>query len=379
MNQPHKQIRVLHLTDYGAPYEGNFVASLRALEHRLNAHGEVMFYVFPRRSGSVVWTQNMMKEKENVLLIKNDGFIAYMLQVRRLLIENNITVLHEHFIHYQQKFAALIACLICGHRVKTVLHLHNHIELPSSPLRRLPHLLQFSSVSRFVCCSKSVADHLIADRVSPDRVAIAENAIAFNRLDAFDPDMRQSLHLNDSTKVALMFGYNFEVKGVDLALEAMRLLRERTGMDAVLAVVLSSRRDDVQAKICAQLGVKTLPEWVRLFPPREEVGSYYRMADVFLSPSRQEGFCYALVEAAYCLTPVLASAIDAQKDLALPQDAFFPSQDSVALSNAIEKVFSEPASSKRIDMLTAAKKRVVETYSLACWAETVAGVYEEIV
>ena len=24
---------VLHLTDYGAPYEGNFVASLRALEH----------------------------------------------------------------------------------------------------------------------------------------------------------------------------------------------------------------------------------------------------------------------------------------------------------------------------------------------------------
>ena len=320
MQNPKQNFTVLHLTDYGAPYEGNFVASLRALEQRLNAEGAGMAYEFPRRSSDVPWTQEMMRQKSNVYLIERDGFFAYLRQIRRLLKETGATILHEHFIHYPQKLAALIAAHTCGHRVKIVLHLHNHLTIPRSPVKRLPHVLLFRSVSRFVCCSRSVAEHLIADGVARNRVRVAENAIAFARLDSFDPRVRDSLSLPPDAKLALLFGYDFENKGVDFAVEAMRQLRNRTHLPVVLAIVLSSRREEVQAKILSQLGADTLPEWIYLLPPREDVASYYHMADVFLSPSRQEGFCYALVEAAYCLTPVLASAIDAQKDLALPQE-----------------------------------------------------------
>ena len=323
MPKNSKQFVALHVTDYGAPYEGNFVASLRALEARLNRVGSSMVYVFPRRSSDVVWTQAMMREKPNVFLVKSDGFFAYARQIRELLRQSGATILHEHFIHYKQKLAALLAAKTCGHRVKTVLHLHNHIELPKSPLLRLPHLLQFASVARFVCCSESVAAHLVRDGVEKARVRVAENAIAFERLDHFDPNLRDTLSLPQSAKLALMFGYNYEGKGVDIAVEAVRLLRERANQPACLAIVLSSHREEVQAKICAQLSLPELPEWILLLPPREDVASYYHMADVFFSPSRQEGFCYALIEAAYCRTPVLASAIDAQRDLALPQEAFF--------------------------------------------------------
>ena len=378
MSNRSTQFTVLHLTDYGAPYEGNFVASLRALEARLNQAGSGMAYVFPRRSGDVAWTQAMMREKSNVYLIQNDGFFAYARQIRRLLRESEATILHEHFIHYKQKLAALLAANTCGHRVKTVLHLHNHIELPSSPLRRLPHLLQFSSVASFVCCSDSVAAHLARDGVNPSRIRVAENAIAFERLDRFNPNLRKTLSLPQDAKLALMFGYNYEVKGVDIAVDAVRLLRERSSQPVYLCVALSSRREEVRAKICAQLGLAELPEWIILLPPREDVASYYRMADVFLSPSRQEGFCYALIEAAYCLTPVLASAIDAQRDLALPQEAFFPPQDANALSEALARVFAEPDSPQRAEKLRLAGGRVVETYSLSHWAEQVAAVYEEI-
>ena len=378
MSNGNKQFAVLHVTDYGAPYEGNFVASLRALEARLNQAGSGMVYVFPRRSGDVAWTQAMMREKSNVYLIQNDGFLGYTRQVRRLLRESGATILHEHFIHYKQKLAALLAANTCGHRVKTVLHLHNHIELPSSPLRRLPHLLQFSSVARFVCCSESVAAHLARDGVNLSRIRVAENAIAFERLDRFNPNLRKTLSLPQDAKLALMFGYNYEVKGVDIAVDAVRLLRERSSQPVYLCVALSSRREEVRAKICAQLGLAELPEWIILLPPREDVASYYRMADVFLSPSRQEGFCYALIEAAYCHTPVLASAIDAQRDLALPQEAFFPPQDANALSEALARVFAEPDSPQRAEKLRLAGGRVVETYSLSHWAEQVAAVYEEI-
>jgi len=378
MSQKNEGLSVLHLTDYGAPYEGNFVASLRALERRLSETGARTSYVFPRRSASVPWSQAMAREKDNVFFIERDGFSAYMRQIRRLLIERHVTVLHEHFIHFPQKMAALLACLTCGHRVKTVLHLHNHIVLPKSPLLRLPHLLHFRFVSRFICCSRSVADHLIADGVPKDRIAIAENAIAFARLDAFDPDARRALDLPDGVKLALMFGYNYEVKGVDIAVEAVRILHARGDLPVVLAIVLSSRMEEVRAKICALLGLDVLPDWIKLLPPREDIASYYHMADVFLSPSRQEGFCYALVEAAYCQTPVLASAIDAQKDLALPQEAFFPPQDSAAQAEAMRRILTRLDAPESRAQLVRAKQRVVDSYSLSRWVEAVANVYREI-
>jgi len=372
-----KNRTVLHLTDYGAPYAGNFIASLRALEELLGESGGTMVYALPPRAGERGWAQEMA-QSHDVRFLKKGGFFSYARQVRRLLRETGAHILHEHFIHFSEKLAALLACAACGRRVRVVLHLHSHVELPRNPLLRLPHMLYFSTVSRFVCCSASVAAHLIADGVPKERVRVAENAIAFGRLDAFDPSVRASLGLPDGAKLALMFGYNYEVKGVDLAVEAVRLLRERESVSAVLAIVLSSRTEEVRARICAQLNTPDVPDWILLLPPREDVGSYYRMADVFLSPSRQEGFCYALVEAAYSRTPVLASAIDAQRDLALPRGAFFPPRDAAALSGALWRALCESGTPEREAALDQTKERVTRTYALSRWAERVRAAYEEI-
>ena len=368
---------ILHLTDYGAPYAGNFIASLTALESLLDSNEAKTVYVLPSRASDRVWAQEMA-QTHDVRFLKNGGFFSYLRQVRGLLKETNADVLHEHFIHFSEKLAAWFASKTCGHRVKTVLHLHNHIELPKSPLLRLPHMLYFRSVSRFVCCSESVAAHIIADGVTKERVRVAQNAIAFERLDCFDSSVRASLHLPQQAKLALMFGYNYSIKGVDLAVNAVRLLREREGLPVTLAVALSSNLEQVRLRICAELGVSDVPDWILLLPPREDVSSYYRMADVFLSPSRQEGFCYALVEAAYCRTPVLASAIDAQKDLALPKSAFFPPEDVEALASALLRVLSEEHTASRAQALEQAGERVRQTYALSRWAERVLAAYLEI-
>ncbi len=368
---------VLHLTDYGAPYAGNFIASLCALERLLAERGGRMVYALPPRAREREWAHQMAQEHD-VRFLARGGFFAYARQVRSLLQETGAGILHAHFIHSSEKLAAWLACRTCGHSVRTVLHLHNHIDLPKNPLLRLPHLLYFRSVSRFICCSESVAAHLIADGVDPSRVRVAENAIAFERLERFDPALRETLPVPDGAKLALMFGYNYRVKGVDLAVEAVRQLREREGMPVTLAIVLSSRAEEARQAVCAQLGAKELPGWVLPLPPREDVASYYHAADVFLSPSRQEGFCYALVEAAYCRTPVLASAIDAQRDLALPQSAFFPPQDAGALCSAMLRVLGEPASPSRLAALEEAGARVFRAYSLSRWAERVCAAYDEI-
>lgn len=377
MSESTQNRTVLHLTDYGAPYAGNFIASLIALERLLSESGGKTVFVLPPRANERDWAHEMAKTHD-VRFVQKGGFFSYMNQVRRLLKETNAAILHEHFIHFSEKIAAWLAIQTCGHRVKTVLHLHNHITLPKNPLLRLPHKLYFHSVSRFVCCSASVAAHLIADGLPKERVRVAENAIAFERLDHYDAHVRASLQLPERAKLALMFGYNYAVKGVDLAVEAVSQLREREGLPVLLAIVLSSSMEEVHARICAQLGLNDVPDWILLLPPREDVASYYHMADVFLSPSRQEGFCYALVEAAYCRTPVLASAIDAQKDLALPKSSFFPPENAAALSSAIHRVLSEEHSSSRALSLEQAGARVKQIYALSSWAARVCAAYAEI-
>ncbi|PKM41330.1 MAG: hypothetical protein CVV04_02445 [Firmicutes bacterium HGW-Firmicutes-9] len=377
MQQASGQHTVLHLTDYGAPYAGNFFASLSALESLLDESSIKTVYVLPARAADRAWAQEIANTKD-IRFLRKGRFFSYLFQVRQFLRDTNADILHEHFIHFSEKIAAWLATRTCGHRVKTVLHLHNHITLPKNKLLRLPHMLYFRSVSRFVCCSESVAAHLVADGVAKDRVRVAENAIAFERLDRYDSNVRKTLGLPDRAKLALMFGYDYEGKGVDFAVEAVRQLRERESFPVTLAVVLSSRLEEVRSRICAQLCLPDVPDWILLLPPREDVASYYHMADVFLSPSRQEGFCYALIEAAYCRTPVLASAIDAQKDLALPQSAFFPPRDATALSKAMLRVLSEEDTPSRAQMLEQAGERVRKTYALSRWAELVCAVYSEI-
>lgn len=378
MRRKNAYDNVLHLTDYGAPYEGNFVSSLRALEAKLNGEGRAMTYVFPPRAVDRPWAQEMARAKPNVHILAPGGFFSYMRQVRHLLSETQAGILHVHFIHYREKIASLLAARTCGHRVKLVVHLHNHLDLPKNFLRALPQRLYLAQAEQFVCCSASVANRLIRDGIPQKKVVVAENAIAFERLDESIPLTLDALGWPAEAKTALIFGFDFYRKGVDFAVEAVRQLREEQEKNVVLAVVLSSRKEEAERNILRQLGAGSLPDWIRLLPPRSDVGSYYRFADVFLSPSREEGFCYALVEAVYCKTPVVASAIDAQKDLRLPESAFCVPGDAKSLAEAILRQLEQARSEGRDAELEEAKRRVVAAYSLSAWADAVALSYRNL-
>lgn len=337
-----------------------------------------MTYVFPPRAADRPWAQEMTKAKPNVRILAPGGFFSYMRQVRRLLKDTNSGVLHVHFIHYREKIASLLAARTCGHRVKLVVHLHNHLDLPKNFLRALPQRLYLAQADRFICCSASVASRLIRDGISEKKVVVAENAIAFERLDESVPLTHAGLGLPTGAKTALIFGFDFYRKGVDIAVEAVRQLREDRGRNTALAVVLSSRKEEAERNILCLLGLEHMPEWIRLLPPRSDVGSYYRFADVFLSPSREEGFCYALVEAVYCKVPVVASAIDAQKDLHLPEQAFCVPGNVSSLADAISLQLDLPSKPVFEQTLEDAKRRVVAAYSLSAWADAVALSYRNL-
>jgi glycosyltransferase involved in cell wall biosynthesis len=130
-------------------------------------------------------------------------------------------------------------------------------------------------------------------------------------------------------------------------------------------IVLAANFDAVRSRIEAMFG--RVPAWVELLPPTDNVAAYYRMAEVFISPSREEGLPYALIEAAYCGLRLVASDIGGQTALGIPGLAHFESEDPRGLYEALKAGNSTPA--------VEARDYVVKRFRLEKWVRDIVGLY----
>jgi glycosyltransferase involved in cell wall biosynthesis len=119
-----------------------------------------------------------------------------------------------------------------------------------------------------------------------------------------------------------------------------------------------------------------MPEWVKLTPARSDVAAYYFIADIFLSSSREEGFCYALVEAAYIKTPIVASDIPGQNELStIPHSLFYDAQKPGSLREAVLSVLNwdEAERKQKTDQ---AREYVIKDFDVDKWEEKVIEIYK---
>jgi glycosyltransferase involved in cell wall biosynthesis len=104
------------------------------------------------------------------------------------------------------------------------------------------------------------------------------------------------------------------------------------------------------------------------FQERDELGALYRNASLFVLPSVQEGLPIAALEAANLDTPVLLSDIQANRDIDLPQQCYFPVGNVAALRRKLEA----PHQTYRVDRRAIAQRfdwLVVARQTQALYAE----------
>ena len=103
-----------------------------------------------------------------------------------------------------------------------------------------------------------------------------------------------------------------------------------------------------------------------ILEPRNDIATYYRNADLFISAAREEGFCYAIPEAMYCGTLVISSDIDGiPRDI--PDLILFESENVDELSEAIEGVYSKKYKFDKKNV----KKYLEDNYSVDAWAKKI--------
>ena len=356
---------VLHFADFRSPCRGNFINSLEALREAAKAHGWDTVYVFPAATAKRDWAQEL-GEQATVYYLPG-RFLADLRLMRRVIKRHGVTLIHQHF--YKLPYVLLFDLATFGRGIPQLIHLHCALHIHKGVARVIEKLLLRKKT--FIGCSEKLTDD--ARHYYPKNPAFtAKNAIFFPRLEQFEPLDKAALGLRANAKTLMLFGFLYEVKGVDLALEALDELN-RTGDDADLILILTSHREEIRQKIERRFGI--IPDWLRLLPPRNDIASYFRLCDLFLAPSRSEGLPYSVLEAAWLKVPLVLSDIPAHTALALPCASYFPSGDAAAFIEKIRHILHFPPPEAE---LTAQSEAVYRVYRLEEWTKTVLNIYENI-
>lgn len=184
-------------------------------------------------------------------------------------------------------------------------------------------------------------------------------------------EIRQKLNLKQK-KVCLFLGWDSKRKGIDIAIQAAQKLYQED-KSWVLAVVGYGENPSVEVirKLEQLSGVCDFETFVRFLPSTEDMFSYHKMSDVYLSASRKEAFSYGILEAISQNTPVVVSDIEGTK-WATGYDKHFEyaTENSDDCKNAILKAY---------DMRAADSNNIkfIEKYSIDLWIDSILKVYKD--
>ena len=209
-------------------------------------------------------------------------------------------------------------------------------------------------------------------RLPPGAVTIVPNPI--------DPDewtpgdraaARAALDLPADVPIACWHGrVQVELKGLDVLVEAWRIVcAERPGVDLRLLLCGGQHGEDRGSPRLRRLisaaglrGVHWRDEYVL---DRAVLRRRLAAADVFVFPSRHEGFAVAPMEAMACGRPVVASDAPGVADLLAGGEqaggVVVPREDPRALATALGRLLDDRALAVRLG--EAARRRAVERYS----------------
>lgn len=154
-------------------------------------------------------------------------------------------------------------------------------------------------------------------------------------------------------------------KGYDKVIESLPALRKRY---PALQYILAGQYDETEkARLYTIIQRLKLQDCVRLtgFVPDEELIDHYRLADVFVMPSKKEGFGLVFIEAMACGTPAIGGNQDGSVEALRPNElglAVDP-DDLEAITGAIDRMLSVPPDPATL------QRKVMETFGYQQYRE----------
>jgi phosphatidyl-myo-inositol dimannoside synthase len=156
---------------------------------------------------------------------------------------------------------------------------------------------------------------------------------------------REPRHRAPRARIVSVTGLYQRDKGVDVLLEAARLMRER-GRDFTLDVVGDGPLRDELAAAAREAGLGDVVTFVGALPGPPAVMDFLDHGDVYVLPSLSEGLPRALLEAMARGLPCVSTAVGGIPEV-LDDEWLVPAGDAAALAEALGRAIDDPAAAAR--------------------------------
>jgi glycosyltransferase involved in cell wall biosynthesis len=290
-------------------------------------------------------------------------------ELRRFLRQQHIQIV-QTFFESSDLWAGFVtktmskAKLIWSRRDMGILRTHKH---------HIPYRLMASAPDAVFAVSEQVRQHCIeVDRIDPTRVQTIYNGLNLSDWNTVSRPAKAPGELLVTT-----IGNIRRVKGHDVFIKAAASIVPRFPK-----VSFSIAGEVLEPDYFAEL--QTLIRDLNLSNRFDFVGGitnlreHLSMADIFVLPSRSEGFSNAIVEAMAAALPVVATNVGGNAEAVKDGVSGFvvPSDDPAALSAAITRLLSDPSLAKA--MGEAGKDLVAQNFTAEAMMNRITATYRNL-
>lgn len=221
--------------------------------------------------------------------------------------------------------------------------------------------------------SDQVRRHCIeVDHIPPQRVTTIHNGLDLNDWKTVDRPARSAGEV-----VVTTVGNVRRVKGHDILIKAAALVIPRFP-DILFNIAGEILEPDYFAELQSLIRELDLSSHFTFAGGVTNLQEHLHAADLFVLPSRSEGFSNAIVEAMAASLPVIATDVGGNAEAV--QDGItgliVPPEDPQALAKAISRLLADPAEAKR--MSAAGRESVLEKFTTAAMMKRITTVYADL-
>lgn len=189
--------------------------------------------------------------------------------------------------------------------------------------------------------SNSIKNHLIANfHISENRLHVIHNFLDLEEAKILIPklDVLKKYSLPNLKIIGFVGRFDFEEKGIDILLEAFRLIYEMR-KDSILVFVGDGKNEVLIRQFQNNYN---LP--IFIIPSERDIYTFYNIFDMLIVPSRIETFGLVIIEAGAMKKPVIASRVDGIPEIIEDKHngLLFHTENISELVSAIQRLLDNP-------------------------------------
>ncbi len=358
--------RCLEICSIASEFPGSFVKNMQALIERAEKKQIKIEFVFPPEAQEHLWCKQL-SQKTNVYFVTASKAAlnpkTYR-QLGKILRNGNYDIVHCHYESYDiptkilKSFYKFTFRLIC--------HLHCNpvacLEI-YSPLKQLYYKIMykfFTVGNELIAINKNDADII---------TKFAKKATVYTILNGIDiNDLKQKQPVNYSCTF-MMHGWEFYRKGVDLVIEACKILHEK---GYTFKTVINGNENT--KKLIDEYLNGTCYDFLKFQEPQYDRNNFFNLSPVFIMASRSETFNYGIAEASYLGKHIITSDIHGVSwCFCLPNVHIFENENVEGLANLMEDYLVN-SKNWSFDKEQVAQ-HIVDHYSDTAWSKALIELY----